>query len=169
MPIDPTQQNQAVKEMGNGFLNKIENIPNIGKHLRNVTEAFGDVAHWYLVNRTSKNDKQFPPWQAHRIEIRGSVNFDDNSQEIYDNLLRYSIFIRDTRGKSQRGVVAPRLYLRRLLIPTFLLTPSKRDNIGLDEKQFIELLNNPENFKNIMKGKKTKRKKGQPDEKQQRF
>lgn len=169
LPIDPTQQNQAVKEMGNGFLNKIENIPNIGKHLRNVTEAFGDVAHWYLVNRTSKNDKQFPPWQAHRIEIRGSVNFDDNSQEIYDNLLRYSIFIRDTRGKSQRGVVAPRLYLRRLLIPTFLLTPSKRDNIGLDEKQFLELLNNPENFKNIMKGKKTKRKKGQLDEKQQRF
>lgn len=169
LPIDPKIQNKVVKEMGNEFLSKIENIPNIGKELRNATEAFGDIAHWYLVTRNSKNDKQFPPWQAHRIEIRNTAILDSKSQEIYDGLLRYSIFIRDIRGKSQRGVVAPRLYLRRLLIPTFLLTPSKRDNIGLNAEEFLMLLNNPENFKKTMKGKRPTRKIGQPDDKQQRL
>jgi serine/threonine protein kinase len=169
LPINPIYQDRAVKEMGNEFLNKIEYIPNNGKHLRNVTKAFGEVAHWFLINKDSKNENQFPPWQAYRIEIRDAANLDEESQKIYDNLLRYSIFIRDSRGKSQRGIVAPRLYLRRLLIPTFLLTPSKRDNIGLNANEFLEMLNNPEDFKDKMKGKKPRRRKGQQDPKQKRF
>ncbi|MGB8216091.1 MAG: protein kinase [Candidatus Methanoperedens sp.] len=169
LPIDRKKQNKVVKEIGNEFLNNIENILNIGKELRNTTEAFGNIAHWYLINRNSKNDNQFPPWQAYRIEIRNAAILDSKAQEIYDGLLRYSIFIRDIRGKSQRGVVAPRLYLRRLLIPTFLLTPSKRDNIGLNDAEFLMLLKNPEDFKKTMKSKKPKRKIGQPHDKQQRL
>lgn len=169
LPINYEFQNRVVKEMGNEFLEQIENVPKIGKQLRNVTESFGNVAHWYLMNRNSKNIKQNPPWQAYRIEIRNPVKLDENSQEIYNGLLRYSIFIRDIRGKSQRGVVAPRLYLRKLLIPTFLLTPSKRDNIGVNPEDFIKLLNNPEEFENIMKDKKSRRKIKQIDQSQQRL
>ena len=169
MPISPKKQDKAVKEMGSEFLNKIENIPNQGKHLREIIEAFGNVAHWFLINRDSKNQNQYPPWQAYRIEVRNSAYLDEKSQDIYNNLLRYSIFIKDSRGKSIRGVIAPRLYLRRLLIPIFLLTPSKRDNIGLNSDEFLNLLNDPKNFEKTMKHKNPKRKKKRIHERQQRL
>lgn len=169
LPISPEKQNKAIKEMGSDFLSKIENIPKNGKQLREITEAFGEVAKWYLLKRNSKNVDKFPPWQAYRIEIRDAINLDAKSQELYDDLIRYSIFIRDSRGKSIRGVVAPRLYLRKLLIPFFLLTFSKRDNIGLNSDDFLILLNNPKRFIEFMKDMKPIRKIRQPDDKQQRF
>ena len=169
LPIDPQKQNKVVREMGSEFLDKIENIPNQGKQLREIAEAFGNVAHWFLLYRNAKNESQYPPWQAYRIELRNSAYLDEKSQDIYDNLLRYSIFIRDSRGKSIRGVIAPRLYLRRLLIPIFLLTLSRRDNIGLNADEFLNLLNDPIDFEKKMKLKKPKRKKKQPDVKQQRL
>ena len=169
LPIDPKKQNKAIKEMGSEFLSKIENIPKNGKQLREITEAFGEVAHWYLINRNSKNINRSPPWQAYRIEIRDHINLDDGSQEIYDDLIRYSIFIRDSRGKSIRGVVAPRLYLRKILVPFFGLTLSKRDNIGLDLNDLITLLKNPKIFVENMMISKPKRKIRRPDDKQQRF
>jgi hypothetical protein len=164
LPIDPEKQNKAIKEMGSEFLSKIENIPKNGKQLREITEAFGEVAKWYLLKRDSKNEDRFPPWQAYRIEIRDVMSLDEKSQELYNDLIRYSIFIRDSRGKSIRGVVAPRLYLRKLLIPFFLLTFSKRDNIGLDSGDFLILLNNPKKFIENMKDMKR-----YPDYKQKRF
>jgi hypothetical protein len=75
--------------------------------------------------------------------------------------------MRDARGKSIRGVVAPRLYLRKLLIPFFKLTPSRRDNIGLDAEDFLKLLDDPRKFADNMKPtRKTRRK---IDENQQRL
>jgi serine/threonine protein kinase len=170
LPIEYKTQDQAIRETGNDFLNRIESIPKSGRDLRKIAEAFGKVAHWYLMTRNSKNQKQHPPWQAFRIEVRDPPDLEDKHlQEIYNALLRYGIFFRDIRGKSQRGAVAPRLYLRRLLIPTFLLTPSKRDNIGLNKDEFLQLLENPEKFKNTMKEKKPRRKRLQPDEKQKKL
>jgi hypothetical protein len=72
---------------------------------------------------------------------------------MFNDLVKYGVFIRDIKGKSQRGSVVPRLYLRRLLIPTFLLTPSKRDHIRVDSKEFRMLLTEPEKFKTHMMGK----------------
>jgi len=69
LPINKDIQNKAIKDMGGEFLNKIENIPNHGKQLRAIAEAFGELSHWYLINRNSKNMERFPPWQAYRIEI----------------------------------------------------------------------------------------------------
>ena len=60
--------------------------------------------------------------------------------------LRYSIFIEDPRGKSRRGKVVPRIYLRRFLIPHFNITFSKRDSISLENKEIEELLLYPEEF-----------------------
>ncbi|WAI02231.1 ORC-CDC6 family AAA ATPase [Methanogenium organophilum] len=157
LPIDAAKQNKVVKEMGNEFLDKIEMVPDIGQDLREVTEAFGNVAHWYLVHKDSKNQTKSPPWQAYRIEMRERPTLDEKSQKIYDGLLRYSIFIKDSRGKSQRGVVAPRLYLRKLLIPTFRLSPSKRDNIGLDTEELNLLLNNPSEFESYMESDRCKK------------
>ncbi len=147
IPIKKEAQDHAIRELGNDFLNRVEAIPDVGKHLRKIVEAFGYVANWYLKNKDSKNVKQNPPWQALRIEVRDPPNLGTEAEKYYSALIRYGIFIRDIRGKSQRGAVVPRMYLRKLLIPTFLLTPSKRDNIGLNSDEFVTLLENPDKFK----------------------
>jgi hypothetical protein len=71
------------------------------------------------------------------------------SKEIYKNLLRYSLFIEDPRGKSIRGKVVPRLYLRRSLIPFFNLTFSTRDSLRLDNKYLELLFLDPARFEKI--------------------
>ena len=68
---------------------------------------------------------------------------------LYEELLRYSVFIEDFRGKSRRGNVVPRLYLRRFLIPHFNLTFSKRDSIELEPDQFEMFLLQPRRFEEI--------------------
>lgn len=168
LPILKEIQNKAIRETGNNFLNNLENCPEYGPELRKIAEAFGEVAHHFLMTRNSKDQNRFPPWQAFRIEVNEPLDLgsDETTLKTYNELLRYSVFIRDMVGKSRWGKVAPKLYLRRLLIPTFLLTFSKRDNIGLSKDEFLKLLTNPEDFTNDMKKKEPRRKKFQPNEKQ---
>ena len=171
LPIAKEIQNKAIRETGNNFLNNLENCPMHGSKLRKIAEAFGEVAHYFLMRRDAKDQDRHPPWQAFRIEVREPLDLrnGETAAKIYNELLRYSVFIRDVGGKSQWGKVAPKLYLRRLLIPTFLLTPSKRDNIGLSKDEFLKLLTNPDGFTNDMKKKKPRREELQSVEKQLRF
>ncbi len=167
------KQDKAIRELGNDFLNRIEAVPNVGKELRKIAESFGNIAHWYLRNVDSKNEENKPPHQAFRIEMLNALVFSDEIkeklkrdykrdfladisklEELYKELLRYGIFVRDVRGKSQRGAVVPRLYLRRLLIPTFRLTPNKRDPIRLEVGEFYLLLGAPDSFYQHMVDKK---------------
>lgn len=155
IPLDRRLQDRAAKELGNDFLTRIEAVPDTGKNLRRIAEAFGTVANWYLRTRNSKNQERNPPWQAFRIEVRETPHLEDaETQRRYVDLIRCAVFLRDVRGKSQRGAVVPRLYLRRLLLPTFLLTPSRRDNIGLETSEFLLLLNEPDEFVDLMKTKR---------------
>jgi len=139
-------QDKAIREAGNEFLQQIGAIPaeDCGPQLKKIAEAFGRIAHWYLLNKDSKNLESKPPQQAFRIEMQEPPDLDETSKKIYDNLIKYGIFLRDIRGKSQRGNVVDRLYLRRLLIPTFKLTPSKRDSVRLDKEEILLLLKEPE-------------------------
>jgi serine/threonine protein kinase len=146
-------QHRAIISDANDFLNRIESAPETGQRLRKITEAFGNVANWYLVNLDSGNVKQNPPWQAFRVEIRDRPTLNGETLKIYNDLIKYGIFLRDVRGKSQRGAVVPRLYLRRLLIPSFRLTPSQRDAVSVDSKEFVMLLQDPEGFRTHMKKK----------------
>lgn len=185
IPIETEIQDRAIRENGNNFLNRVEVVPDIGENLRKIADAFGKVANWYLHKRDSKNQDQCPPWQAFRLEVRESLYFSDSALEdakkkykfttnigaeklerLYRDLIRYGVFLRDVRGKSQRGAVIPRLYLRRLLIPTFLLTPNKRDSVGVEVGEFFMLLSNPEEFVVHMKRKK---KTGKKDSRQKRL
>lgn len=153
-------QDKAIREAGNEFLQQIGAIPvdDYGPKLKKITEAFGRIAHWYLQNEHSKNLDTKPPHQAFRIEMQDAILLDKNSKKIYDNLIKYGIFLRDIRGKSQRGNVVDRLYLRRLLIPTFKLTPSKRDSVRLDQDDLLLLLNKPEMCKDMPTLKKMAKK-----------
>lgn len=151
--ILPKNQNQAIRKMGAEFLNRLESAPN-GHRLREIAEAFGDVALWELKNLNSKNVNLNPPKQSFRLEVRTKkFKLENADKKIYEDLIRYGVFIRDVTGKSQRGAVVPRLYLRRLLIPTFKLTFNKRDNVGVDLGEFILLLQNPAEFRKVMRSK----------------
>lgn len=146
-------QDQAIRANANDFLNRVESAPGTGQKMRKIAEAFGEVANWYLRNLDSGDQRTNPPWQAFRIEVREKPQLSGETLKVYNDLLKYGIFLRDVRGKSQRGAVVPRLYLRRLLIPSFKLTPSQRDNIGLEPREFVMLLDNPDKFRENMKKK----------------
>jgi len=148
-----TLQDQAIRENANDFLVKVASVPDTGFKLKQVAEAFGNVAHWYLLNLDSGNLRANPPRQAFRIEMRETPKLSGEELQCYLDLIKYAIFLRDVRGKSQRGAVVPRLYLRALLIPSFKLTPSRRDNIGLNPEDFTLLLKEPEKFLDHMKSK----------------
>lgn len=150
--ISPKDQTKAIREQAGKFLKGLRILPN-GSQLVEIVSAFGNVAHSYLKFRESKNVKTNPPWQAHRIEPYEQLDLSNEAQKIYDELLRYSVFIEDVRGKSRRGKVVPRLYLRRLLIPHFNLTFSMRDSVGLESNEIEELILKPKIFekKHLMK------------------
>ncbi len=143
--ISAKEQTAAIREQAGNFLKGLRILP-MGNHLVEVVTAFGIIANAYLRFRDSKNIKGTPPWQAHRIEPYEQLNLSEEAQKIYFELLRYSVFIEDVRGKSRRGKVVPRLYLRRLLIPHFRLTFSMRDSIELEPDEIESLLLDPKEF-----------------------
>jgi len=144
--ISPAIQNRAIREAAGSFLRNLHGIPRHGDKLIAIVEAFGNVAHSYIRFRDSKNEEGNPPHQASRIEPYEPFELSEEAQKIYDELLRYSVFIEDFRGKSRRGKVVPRLYLRRFLIPHFNLTFSTRDSLELEPRHFEHFLLEPKDF-----------------------
>jgi len=143
--VDKEYQKKSVKEEAGSFLDNLRRIEG-GEKLVQVVTAFGKVAHSYLKFRNSKNEANSPPHQASRIEPLEALSLNSDAQKIYNEMLRYSLFIEDFRGKSRRGKVVPRLYLRRSLLPHFNLTFSTRDSLQLDPREIEMLFLNPDEF-----------------------
>lgn len=122
-----------------------------GDHLKAVVEAFVAAARKLLLGPTYRIlDGKMPrevPRMAFRMEIVDDFRIDGLAREIYRDLVRYGLFIRDSRGKSVRGSFVPRLFLRRLLLPYSALALSKRDSVSLSCKEFTSLLVKPDAFK----------------------
>lgn len=153
--ISPESQNKAIREEAGRFLMNLRGVKN-GTRLVNIVDAFGKVAASYLRYRTSKNEQGKPPWLASRIEPYEALPLSQEASSIYNELIRYSVFIQDFRGKSKRGNVVPRLYLRRFLIPHYNLTFSKRDSVLLEHKELEQLLLEPQKFETKMRVKNPK-------------
>ncbi len=149
--IPPNMQENSIRKAAGNFMETIKVFPGIGPHLADVINAFGNVARSYLLYRTSSNGKGKPPHQASRIELYDALAISDKAQKTLDELLRYSVLIEDPRGKSRRGKVVPRYYLRRYLIPHFLLTFSRRDSIQLENSELDTLLCDPNEFDRAMR------------------
>ena len=147
--ISPATQNSAIRAAAGSFLKDLRGIPRFGERLVDIVEAFGNVANSHLKFVDSKNEDRNPPKQATRIEPYETPSLSEEAKQVYDELLRYSVFIEDFRGKSLRGHVVPRLYLRRFLIPHFNLTFSKRDSIRLASADFETFLLKPREFEKI--------------------
>ena len=144
--IKPKKQHEVVRAAAGDFIENVRMLPNVGPDLARVVTAFGNVARSYLMYRTSKNETGNPPHQASRIEPYETLQLSARANEILKELLRYSIFLYDPRGKSRRGQVVPRLYLRRYLIPHFNLTFSRRDSLELENRELELLFTDPQNF-----------------------
>lgn len=122
-----------------------------GDHLKAVVEAFAAAAKELLFGPTYAIREgatlREVPRMAFRLEIIDEFRIDGLAREIYSDLIRYGLFMRDNRGKSVRGAFVPRLYLRRLLLPFCTLPLSKRDSVQLTCERFTELLLQPDLFR----------------------
>ena len=122
-----------------------------GDHLKAVVEAFVTAARSLLLGKTyimnEGNSTREVPRMAFRLEVVDDFRLDGLAREIYRDLVRYGLFIRDSRGKSVRGTFVPRLFLRRLLLPYGLLPLSKRDSVQMNCESFKVLLLWPDRFK----------------------
>jgi serine/threonine protein kinase len=176
IPVDPAVQDRAFRNRGGEWLNShTRNEPTnpervkavlerlretssnysltgtYGDHLKAVVEAFVAAATRLLLGPTyiikEGGSRREVPRMAFRIEIVDEFRIDGLAQEIYRDLIRYGLFMRDSRGKSVRGTFVPRLYLRRLLLPFATLALSKRDSVLLTSSEFTQLLLDPDSFK----------------------
>ena len=126
-----------------------------GNHLKNIVEAFVNVSRFELNSgRTIDNQGTLNPKQAFRLEILDSFKVSEKLRRYHDGLVRYHIFLQDWRGKSQRGLLTPRLYLNRILLPYVTLTFSSHDHIQLTNAEFNLLLEKPTEFLSFWKRKK---------------
>jgi energy-coupling factor transporter ATP-binding protein EcfA2 len=149
--IVPAVQNRAIREEAGSFLKNLRGIPQCGEQLVAIVEAFGSVANSHLKFLDSKNEQGRPPKQATRIEPYELFALSEKAQKLYNELLRYSVFIEDFRGKSRRANIVPRLYLRRFFIPHFNLTFSTRDSIELESAEFETFLLEPKRFEQSLR------------------
>lgn len=127
-----------------------------GNHLKAIVEAFVFAARQLLMGPTYKIDDgksiREVPRMAFRVEIIDELRLSGLAAEIYKDLIRYGLFMRDARGKSVRGAMVPRLYLRRFLLPYCTLALSKRDSVPLSCEKFTKLLLAPDIFKSEIPG-----------------
>lgn len=172
-PIAYSLQQTRFYESGGEFLNLTETVrcagfwdgeakagkgsKNFGHRLIEIAKAFISVCRWELIEQPLMNNQgSQAPKQAFRIEIVDDLQLAENVQTYYHGLLRWHVFLPDWRGRSVRGVMTPRIFLNRRLIPFARLSFSGKDSISLTNEEFNFLLLEPRNFLRFWKNKKRK-------------
>ena len=141
--IEPKVQDAAIKNYSRRFLENVGGERKYSQEARLVAKAFGEMAEWKLKNQTSENEGVLTPFQASRLEIYEDSSLNSRLEEFYKHLLRYGIFIQEPRGFGQGETTSRRLYFRRLFLPSFNLSFSRRDCVRLHMKDFKKLLEYP--------------------------
>ncbi|HEX7154050.1 MAG TPA: protein kinase [Thermoanaerobaculia bacterium] len=144
-PIDAETQDITIKNFSQAFFDNFASQHPDDERLRRIVGSFGNLSHWYVRNRTSLNEGVEVPFQCTRIEIIDDGELRDE-REIYFALLRHCGFVRISRGRSQRGTLSRRLFLRRIFVPAFLLSFSRRDSIRWTTEQFRQFIVAPDDF-----------------------
>lgn len=187
LPIPASVQQSRYSESGGEFLNLTETVrsagfwdgeskggkgpANFGQRLREIAQAFISICRWELTEQPlMKNQETEAPKQAFRIEIIDELELPDKVKQYYNGLLRWHVFLPDWRGRSLRGVLTPRIFLNRRLLPYARLSFSKKDSISLSSSEFTMLLSQPKSFEKYWKAKKRGRGPGRnnPQDRNQR-
>ncbi|MFN2453257.1 MAG: protein kinase family protein [Pyrinomonadaceae bacterium] len=175
LPISSVIQNKVFRSKGGEFLVFAESINDpsawekgpsstkpgepFGTHLVDIVGAFIGISRDELTKgKLVSNQGRLHPKQAFRLEILDELELTPEAIRYYHGLVRWHIFLQDWRGKSVRGMITPRLYLNRVLIPHAALTFSSHDNIHLNSKEFISLLVHPKQFRRYWNEKRKKKK-----------
>ena len=173
LPIKPEIQDECYRTTGGEFLIFTESVRDpafwekgpsstkpgerYGTHLRDIVEVFVNVSRYELTSGPLvKNQGKLNPKQAFRVEIIDKFDLEESAAGFYEGLVRWHIFLQDWRGKSVRGMITPRLYLNRVLIPFCYLTFSSHDNIHLSNEEFMQLVRYPKEFFVYWKNKRKK-------------
>ena len=146
--IPAVKQHASICTVAGTFMESVRTLPQHGQQLADIVTSFGNVARSFLLYQDSVNQTGHPPHQASRIEPYEPLFLSSEAYGILEELIRYSIFIEDPRGKSRRNKVVPRFYLRRYLIPHFRLTFSRRDSLEMENSDIEQLLLDPKKFEN---------------------
>jgi hypothetical protein len=146
-PTDRVAYSKGLKELKKQTVDFQFSGGSYGSHLKAVVEAFVKIARDLLLSPMYRmaNGREVPR-MAFRIEVTDEFRVHGLAAEIYKDLIRYGMFMRDARGKSVRGAFVPRLYLRRLLLPYSTLALSKRDSVQMNCDSFNRLLLTPDVF-----------------------
>jgi len=130
-----------IPQMGNRESN------DFGRQLKDIVEAFVGASRFEMTHgNLVKNQGNQNPKQAFRIEIIDKFDLSGDAHKFYQGIVRWHIFLQDRRGKSTRGMITPRLYLNRILLPYCNLTFSSHDNLQLTNDEFAMLLGQPKGF-----------------------
>ena len=160
--IDAKIQNDIYRTTGGELLVFTESVPSpstleknittkrnttFGTHLKRIVEAFINISKYEMAfGKLVSNQSQTNPKQAFRLEIIDKFELGSDVRDYYEGLIRWHIFLQDWRGRSVRGMITPRLFLNRILIPNSQLTFSSHDNIHLSNQEFNRLLKDPGGF-----------------------
>jgi hypothetical protein len=161
--VQPETQDRCYRNQGGEFLSFVQSVrdPDLmrgglrkrlkgeeyGNHLKNIVEAFVQVSRFEMTAGDLVSNQSFKnPRQAFRLEILDSFKVSQKTRSYHEGLVRYHIFLQDWRGKSQRGMLIPRLYLNRILLPYVTLTFSSHDHIRMTNAEFNSLLEKPKEF-----------------------
>lgn len=171
LPIAGTIQDECYRTTGGEFLVFAESVTDpaywdrepfstkpgerYGTHLRDIVETFVAISRYELTQgKLVANQGRLNPKQAFRLEIIDKFDLSEETHRYYSGLVRWHIFLHDWRGKSVRGMITPRLYLNRILIPFVKLTFSSHDHVQLTNEEFGQLLTNPKGFLEYWKNKR---------------
>jgi hypothetical protein len=130
-----------------------------GAHLKHIVEAFINVSKYEMTKgKLVGNVPYLNPKQAFRLEVVD--HFDPTKEAIgyLEGLVRWHIFLQDWRGRNSRGLITPRLYLNRILIPYSGLTFSSHDHIQLTNADLNSLLERPTQFLAYWKSERAREK-----------
>jgi hypothetical protein len=168
--IPESIQDKVYRNAGGEFLDFAENVPNpsflekqvstrqhksFGSHLKDIVEAFINVSRYELTTgKLVSNEGRQSPKQAFRLEILDHFELEPESKDFYEGLIRWHIFLQDRRGKSVRGMLTPRLFLNRVLLPYAQLTFSTHDHLHVNSKELNFLFKEPQKFLEYWKKKK---------------
>jgi len=181
VPIGEEIQNRIYRDTGGEFLGLMGSVvePSLwekgpsstkpgekyGTRLKDIVEAFVNVSRYELTKwKLISNQGRLNPKQAFRLEIIDKFALSAKAELYFEGLVRWHIFLQDWRGKSIRGMITPRLYLNRILLPFCNLTFSSHDHIQITNEEFISLLTKPSKFPAYWR--KKRQSKGVRDEKQ---
>ena len=145
--VGPVEQDKAIKDYSRSFLEQVGGGQKESERCRIIAKMFGEMAQWKLMNQTSGNEGRNPPFQVCRLEVYEDAAIQENLKPIFTYLLRYGIFIQEHRGFGQGENLSKRLYFRRLFLPSFGLSFSRRDCIRLHMNDFNKFLDDPQRTK----------------------